>query len=79
MLRELLAAGPDGLPQLLTFDGKWLHELVDNQLVEPFTDCSRILCERYRLTWQGERFARFFDEETANDDLQHLRSAYSRD
>lgn len=72
MLSDLLAAGPEGLPAQLMFDAKWLGELVDNQLAEPFVDPSRILRERYRLTWLGERVARFFHEETADEIHERL-------
>jgi hypothetical protein len=75
VLRELLAAGPEGLPAQLLFDTKWLLELVDHQLAEPFVDRSRILCDRYRLTWQGLTFARFFNEEIAHEHHREAGSA----
>jgi hypothetical protein len=60
MLSELLDAGPGGIAAVvLVGRGLTLHGLDAHGLVEQFTDPSRVLTDRWRLTHAGAVFARF--------------------
>lgn len=66
-LLTLYQAEPEGLAVDLAEDDRalWRHIVLfeEHHLVKRVHDDSRILRERYRLSWEGRRYAEFFTKE----------------